>query len=131
MRERYAFPDDPHDICLRHLMEQVNTYAERTDQVSLIIADELQEHDRRRRDLQAYRTYGTPGYRSSTLPRIVDTIHFASSRHSRLLQATDLVVFLHHRREVHTETDRRALAANATLWARIQPKVQHVHTWHP
>lgn len=106
-------------------------YAGRTDQVAMIIADELHEHDRRRRDLQDYKSYGTPGCLSSKLPRIVDSIHFAPSHHSRLIQAGDLVAFLHHRRRVHTETDARAVAANVSLWARLQPKIEHEHMWQP
>lgn len=131
LRERYVSPDDPHDICLQHLMERVDQYAARTDQAAMIIADELHEHDRRRRDLRDYKSYGTPGYLSSTLPRIVDTIHFAPSHHSRLIQAADIVAFMHHRRAVHVESDARAAAANDSLWARIEPRIEHRHEWVP
>lgn len=131
LKERYTYPDDPHDVFLQHLIERVNTYAGQTEQAAMIIADELHEHDRRRRDLQDFKDYGTPGYLSSRLPRIVDTIHFAPSHHSRLIQAADLVAFLHHRRQVHTETDPRATKANDGLWSRIENKIHHQHVWHP
>jgi hypothetical protein len=131
LRARYTNPSDPHDVCLQHLLERVNTYASSTDQAALIIADELHEHDRRRRDLRDFKDYGTPGYLSSKLPRIVDTIHFAPSHHSRLLQAADLVAFLHHRRQVHKETDERAIRANDQLWARISAQIHHEWIWHP
>ena len=129
---RYKRPHDPHDICLQHLLERVNTYAESTDQVALVIADELHEHDRHRRDLRDYKNVGTPGYLSSRLPRIVDTIHFAPSHHSRLIQAADLVAFLHHRRQTNPrEGDPRAARANAALWSRLVPQIEHEQTWHP
>jgi hypothetical protein len=131
LRERYVRPADPHDVCLQHLIERVNRYAGRTDQAALIIADELHEHDRRRTDLRDFKDYGTPGYLSSRLPQIVDTIHFAPSNHSRLLQAADLVAYLHHRRKVHTETDPRAERANNRLWGKIQDSIEHEWTWHP
>lgn len=131
LRERYAYPDDPHDVCLQHLLERVDGYAKRTDQAALIIADELHEHDRRRKDLRDFKDYGTPGYLSSKLPRIVDTIHFAPSHHSRLIQAADLVAFLHHRRQTHKETDTRAAKANNSLWKRIESRLQHEWEWQP
>lgn len=130
--ERYAGrAKDPHDVCLQHLLERVNSYAQRTDQVAMIIADELHEHDRRRRDLSDFKDYGTPGYLSSTLPRIVDTIHFAPSHHSRLIQASDLIAFLHHRIKTGADTDDRAVRANTSLWSRIEAKVEHDWTWTP
>jgi len=128
---RYARCDPPHDVVLQHLLERVNDYANDTDQAALIIADELQEHDRHRRNLSDFRRYGTPGYLSSVLPRIVDTIHFAPSHHSRLIQAADLVAFLHRRRETHVETDPRAERANDALWGRIRPSIRHQHCWFP
>jgi hypothetical protein len=131
LRARYAHPDDPHDVCLQHLLERVDMYATSTDQAALIIADELHEHDRRRRNLTDFKDFGTPGYLSSRLPRIIDTIHFAPSHHSRLIQAADLVAFLHRRRQTHTETDARAAKANSTLWARISANIEHQWTWHP
>lgn len=131
LRERYTHPDDPHDVCLQHLLEKVNGYATGTHQAALVIADELHEHDRRRTDFRDFKDYGTPGYLSSKLPRIVDTIHFAPSHHSRLIQAADLVAFIHQRRNTHTEKDARAAKANETLWARIASSVQHEWIWHP
>jgi hypothetical protein len=131
LRARYIRPDDPHDVCLQHMLERVNDYANATDQAALVIADEIHEHDRRRRDLRDFKDYGTPGYLSSKLPRIVDTIHFAPSHHSRLIQAADLVAFLHHRRQTRTESDPRAEKANATLWRRIAMNIHHERTWRP
>lgn len=128
---RYARCDPPHDVVLQHLLERVDAYASATDQAALVIADELQEHDRHRSNLSDFRRYGTPGYLSSELPRIVDTIHFAPSHHSRLLQAADLVAFLHRRRQTHVETDPRARKANEVLWERIRPKIHHEHCWFP
>lgn len=130
-KKRYVRCDPPHDVCLQHLLERVNGYAKATDQAALVIADELHEHDRHRRNLLDFKDYGTPGYLSSTLPRIVDTIHFAPSHHSRLLQAADLVAFLHRRRKTHIESDARAKRANDKLWQRIVPRIQHQHTWYP
>lgn len=97
----------------------------------MVIADEIHEHDRRRNDLRNYKDYGTPGYLSSQLLRIVDTIHFAPSHHSRLIQAADRVAFLRHRRTAHIETDDRAARANQRLWSKIDQLVEVDRTWRP
>jgi hypothetical protein len=131
LRERYSRPDDPYDVCLQHILEQVDKYADRTDQAALVIADELHEHDRRRRNLRDFRKDGTPGYLSSRLPRIVDTIHFAPSHHSRLIQAADLIAYLHHRRRTAPEADARAERANRSLWSRLVERIEHEHMWCP
>jgi hypothetical protein len=130
-RTRYVRPDPPHGVVLQHVLEQVNLYARATDQAALIIADEVQDQTRHRMNLGAFRRYGTPGYLRSRLPRIVDTIHFAPSHHSRLLQAADLVAFLHRRRQTQVETDPRAARANDLLWNRIRDQVHHEHCWFP
>lgn len=128
---RYVRPQHPHDVCLQHLLERVDGYAQRTAQAALVIADELNEHERRRSDFRTFKEWGTPGYLSSTLPRIVDTIHFAPSHHSRLLQAVDLIAYLRHRMLTQTESDPRATRANETLWAKLAAVIEHERTWYP
>ncbi|WP_394252312.1 DUF3800 domain-containing protein [Arthrobacter pityocampae] len=76
----------------------------------LIIADEEADYENRRRALAEYRVSGTPGtYLKSRLPGILDTIHFAPSHHSRLLQAIDCTLFIHQRLSMKTDTDARAI----------------------
>jgi hypothetical protein len=131
LRQRYARPEDPHTVVLGHLLERISECAERHDEYALVIADEVDEQARHRSDLSIYRMTGTGGYRSSRLPRIVDTLHFAPSQASRLVQAADMIVFLHRRMELHRTGDKRALRANHALWARVEPRVVHRHCWQP
>jgi hypothetical protein len=130
-RERYNDPHPPHEVVLGHLLERVNTYAGGERAHALILADEVHAQERHRTNFRGFRDGGTPGYRSSTLPRLLDTIHFAPSHHSRLLQAADLVTFMHRRRCVHTEPDARARAANDRIWSKIEPALEHVMCWEP
>ncbi|GAB1646860.1 DUF3800 domain-containing protein [Krasilnikovia sp. MM14-A1259] len=130
-RSRYVSPDPPHQVVLQHLLERVDEYASNRGKHVLVIADEVGEQSKHRADLQRYLRRGTAGYRSRRLTHIVDTMHFAPSSASRLVQAIDLVVFLYRRRQSHTETDERASRANAQLWARVEPKVVHRHCWYP
>ena len=131
LRERYKHPEEPHSLVLLHLLERINEYGMRHQEHLLVIADEVGEQARHRSDLALYRRRGTWGYRSAQLTQIVDTLHFAPSHASRLLQAVDLVVFLYRRIQDHTETDARAARANSTLWRRIEDKISHEDCWYP
>jgi len=131
LAKRYTSPKPAHDIVLSHLLERVDAYAAKEQQLALVIADEVDNPARHRADLTRYRTDGTGGYRSRQITRIVDTLHFAPSHSSRLVQAVDLVTFLHRRLTTVTESDRRAAAANERMWSWVQPRVYHTWCWNP
>lgn len=87
------------------------------------MADEIPGAAGHQRDLSFYQRKGTTGYRSRKLTRIVDTLYFAPSTASRLLQAADLVAYPHHRIQVSGwGTDTRASNANKLLWATFSPR---------
>jgi hypothetical protein len=113
------------------LVERVDEYAEGIGQNALLIADEVDQQDSYRRDLWRYQRSATWGYRSRQITRVVDTLHFAPSSSSRLVQAADLVAFLARRIATHTETDSRSKQAYAAMWARIAPKIWHQGCWWP
>lgn len=123
--------DHPHSVVLTHLIERVDEYAERVGQNALLIADEVAGQDSYRRDLWQYQRSATWGYRQRQITRVIDTLHFAPSHSSRLVQAADLVAFLARRIATHTETDPRAKQEYATMWKRIEPKIWHQHCWVP
>lgn len=123
--------DHPHSIVLTHVLERVDECALRHDDLALIIADEVDGQDQYRREFSHYCKVGTWGYKGRQLTRIVDTMHFAPSSSSRLVQAADLIAFLHRRIESHGDVDERATRANARLWSRIEPKISHKWFWVP
>jgi hypothetical protein len=131
LHQRYDAPDPPHSIALTFLLERIDEYAARVDELVLVIADEVNGQDEHRRSLWSYQRSGTWGYRARRLERIVDTIHFAPSSSSRLVQAADLVAFFYRRLRVHTELDDRAKRANDALWGRIEPQVHWSRCWFP
>lgn len=130
-RLRYSHPHPPHEVALGHLLERIDTASGAWGAHALVLADEVHNSERHRTNFRDFRTEGTPGYRSSTLPRLLDTIHFAPSHHSRLLQAADLVTFLYRRRCVHVESDERARAVSDLIWSHVAPVVEHEHCWRP
>jgi len=123
--------DHPHSIVLTHLIERVDEYVASRGENTILIADEVAAQDSYRRDLWHYQRRETWGYRARKIERVLDTIHFAPSSSSRLVQAADLIAFLARRIETHTETDERARKANEGLWARIRPSIHHNHCWYP
>jgi hypothetical protein len=130
-RTRYAAPDPPHTVVLQHLLERIDECATRLGDYALVIADEVDGQATHRADLSAYREVGTRGYRHRKLTRIVDTLHFAPSHASRLVQAADVIAFLYRRVHTHQETDERSRKAKVAMWKRLQPRVHHELCWFP
>lgn len=123
--------DHPHSVVLNFLLEDIDRCAEALGHDALVIADEVDGQDGYRRDLWSYQNTATWGYRGRKLTRVLDTIHFAPSTSSRLLQTADLVAFMHRRRETHTETDPRSEKAWAEMWQTITPNLFNVKCWYP
>lgn len=130
-RRRYSDPFPPHQVVLAQLLERVNDHALERKALALVIADEIPQADDHRTAFREYQESGTGGYLSSTLPRLVDTIHFAPSKSSRLLQAADLVAYLYRRLQSGQDTSERVRTTNAKLWSYVEPKVVHCHCWEP
>jgi hypothetical protein len=131
-RQRYkdrAYP--PHEVVLEHLCERIDHRAKVHDQKALMIADEVDDPKQLRLDLWHYQRYSTSGYRSQQIKHIVDTIHFAPSHASRLVQGADLLAFLARRRRVHTETDPAMQRTVDTMWSHIEPRIRHNFIWTP
>ncbi len=131
LNQRYAQPDHPHGIVLGHLIERINDHAEARDTHSLMIADEIDERDTYQRDLWLCQRNGSWGYRARPIDRVIDTLYFAPSRASRLLQAADLAVYLYRRIHAHVEADARAEQAWKALWERLEPSIAYAWCWMP
>lgn len=131
LRERYTSPYPPHQVVLMHTLEQIDATAKAAGDLALIIADEVDGQSDHRRQLWEWQHYATEGYLARQIAYVIDTMHFVPSCDNRLVQAADLIAFLHRRRKTHIETDARAKRANDALWARIEPQVRHEWCWHP
>ena len=118
----------PHELALRFLLESLQSYAEQKNERILAIADEIHTAERHRTRLKAYRNSGT--LEGSHLDRIFDTLYFGPSRHSRLLQAADLLTYIYLRRSTIIEHSVRAGMANRRIWKPIEPTVV-VETVYP
>jgi hypothetical protein len=130
LARRYGKSTDPYSVVMTHLLERIDEYAAERGDLALMIADEVAVPESYRQDLRRYQEHGTWGYRARVLTRVVDTLHFAPSSASRLLQAADLVAYMYQKVK-RGARDERATRANEAIWAIVAPKIRHMHCWHP
>ena len=128
-QQRYSVGTDIHGTVLPWVLERVQNDAAARDDLALVIADEHQLRERYRSAMREYQRWGTSGWKPAVLDRIADTLHFAPSHASRLLQAADLVSYAHSQTK-RTHPDSRAEAANNRIWATLEPVIKEATCWN-
>lgn len=122
----------PEQVAFQHLLQRVDSIATREETYALIIADNRSDRERHRDHFALYQTHGTPGvYMHTNLPRLLDTVHFAPSGRSRLLQAADILAFIYRRCLTTTEADARAAKVMDDAWSQLS-RTGHLYdigTW--
>lgn len=132
--ERYSLSDNPHRLALKFLIEKIDRKLEDFDSFGIIICDETGsalEKDAYRDLLREIQVDGTGGPYARKIVRIVDTLHFVSSKKSRGIQAIDLITFLHRRISVHTHASDAEYQFTQMLWGKVRDKVVYQRTWAP
>lgn len=117
----------PHRVAIDFLAQSCNSLALGRNTHFLAIADEIDQADTLRASYWDFQNYGTMSPWTGKIDRSVDALHFAPSKHSRLLQAADLVSYLHFRKRRSDVKDPRSVKATEELWDIIADKV---HAWH-
>jgi hypothetical protein len=119
-RSHYPVRFPPEQVCFQHILQRVNKLAEGRGTYALVIADERGDRERHRERFATYQTEGTPGvYMHTTLGSLLDTVHFAPSHHSRMLQAADMLAFTYRRYQTVKETDARAQRIMERMWSKM------------
>ena len=133
LNARYRYPRPPHAVVLGHLLERIDEYTVRTGQTdpTIVVADEIGTQDDHQRAFAGYQANGTEGCRSSKLEHLSAPINFASSAGSDGLQAVDLAVYVHFRRERVQNAHPAARRTLERQWREIEPAVEHVWEWLP
>ena len=116
LQRRYTAPHHPHREALDTLAQSLNELAQERDTDFLAIADEVDQSRTLRADYWDLQRVDTLSRYGGKLDRAVDALHFAPSQHSWLLQAADLVSYLHFRIRRIPVTDARSVKASADLW---------------
>lgn len=115
-KKRYG-STDPYRWEFMNLLERLNERLRVRREYAVVIADQQHEHrERLQRDVVDAHEFGTGGYRSQKLERVLDTAHFVDSKLSRMTQLADMAAFILRRRaSMPTESDARAEAAMSKL----------------
>ena len=119
-RESYPVNFPPEQVCFQHILQRADSLARGRNTHALVIADERGDRDRHRERFAMYQTSGTPGvYMHTMLDRLLDTVHFAPSHHSRMLQAADMLAFVYQRVRTVEESDPRTKVVMDRIWGSI------------
>lgn len=130
-RAHCAAPGPPSEVVLQHLLEQIDVHARSNGEQVLVICDEVDDANRQRDRLRDFRAGGTSDFGAARLGNILDTLHFAPSCHSRLVQAADLVAFLWRRRLSVVESSPKKAVVVERIWRLVEPAVIHQHHHRP
>jgi hypothetical protein len=101
---KYQYPHPPYRLGLMLVLERFCEYLDTVDDLGLVFGDfEADEVTSAVVDFSAYKNMGrTPMYFGRPLGRLLDTVYFTQSHHSRFLQIADLLVYMAGRYE-HTK----------------------------
>lgn len=131
LKQRYDGGADPHSVTLTFALERIDIQAAEQETVALVIADEVgRRQPAYRRRFREYQRSGTWGWKSRVLEHLVDTIHFAPSNSSRLIQAADMVSYTRHQKDRKTG-QKRAREFYMEQWEKLEPKVTEDSCWDP
>jgi len=122
---------NPHRVAWRYAIESVDELG--GEGPILVVADEHAETEHALRgDIRSYIEWGTGGWKSRTIEKVIPELKFLDSRTNELLQAADLVAYLHLRRQTfEEERDSRSQAAREMLWRKVVPFVRVERIWDP
>ncbi len=83
------------------LLERFCDLLDDYDERAVIFGDyEKDEMGRDVTDFSSFQARGVTQYRGRSLDRLIDTLYFTQSHHSRLLQLADVVLYLVHRFDI-------------------------------
>jgi hypothetical protein len=100
-RRKYTYPIPEYRLGLMLILERSCDYLDKVEDIGLVFGDyEKDEITRSILDFSQFKTIGkTPMHFGRPLGRLLDTVYFTQSHHSRFLQVADVVVFMAQRFE--------------------------------
>ncbi len=122
-RQKYRYPEPEYHLGLMLALERFCDFLEEHDESGIVFGDyEKDEITRAVLDFSQFKVSGkTPMHRGRPLGRLIDTIYFTHSHHSRFLQVADVVVFLANRFEApNPERSKWHETEGLALWNRLK-----------
>jgi hypothetical protein len=100
-RGKYRYPEPEYQLGLMLILERFRDFLDKNNDIGIVFGDyEKDEITKAVLDFSQFKFAGkTPMYFGRPLGRLVDTIYFTHSHHSRFLQIADVVVYLANRFE--------------------------------
>lgn len=98
---KYKYPTPPYRLGLMLILERFCEYLDSVDDLGLVFGDyEADEVTGAIVDFSEFKAHGkTPMYFGRPLGRLLDTVYFTQSHHSRFLQVADLLIYMAGRYE--------------------------------
>lgn len=104
-------PPPRSQVAWRLLLDDIEDHARAHGDIALVIADDIPRDERRRREFAVHQQDSTIGdFSRLNDSALLDTVYFATSRKSRLIQAIDCVLFMLHRKWTVTTGSLRQLS---------------------
>lgn len=122
-RQKYAFPTPEYRLGLMLILERFCDYLEKVDGLGAVFGDyEKDEISRAILDFAEFKVSGkTPMYYGRALGRLIDTVYFTHSHHSRFLQLADVIIYMAGRFENMSERPAKWHEAQVfDLWGKIK-----------
>ncbi len=132
-RKKYAYPTPEYRLGLMIILKRFCDYLEKGDGLGAVLGDyEKDEITRAIIDFSEFKVSGsTPMYHGRHLGRLIDTVYFTHSHHSRFLQVSDVLVYMagRYERELNPQTKWHDIQVHA-IWEKIKASTDiKIQSW--
>jgi hypothetical protein len=131
-RAKYKYPELEYHLGLMLILERFCDYLDHVNDIGIVFGDyEKDEIAKSVLDFSQFKIRGkTPMYFGRPLGRLVDTIYFTHSHHSRFLQVADMIVFLAGRYEnITSEPTKWHDKKIKEVWDSIKKGNYYIQHW--
>jgi hypothetical protein len=133
LRFRYSYPDSPHEITHKNLMDAIDRFAEHKGEKVRIYSDQIVTQKRLQILFSQYRVLSTGGYSPRYLREILSIEYVQSHLHPGI-QIVDLCAFLYRRFDEHVENSDETRRQVVGMWKILAPLIHPYHSprvWRP
>jgi hypothetical protein len=129
LRDRYPNPYPVHELALAQALESADEYLAKRLDHAIVVADEHHTAEDGRRRFRRMTLGPNAGYSARKITRLVDTIYFGPSHHSRLLQAADVATFFTNRLNTIEVEASAAQATMRKIQASLGSCTERIYIW--
>lgn len=133
LKNRYKYPDSPHEITHKNLLDALDRYAESCNEKVWVISDQIHLQTRLQQLFSIYQIISTGGLFPRYLTNILEIEHVQSHQHSGI-QIIDLCAFIFRRFDEHIEGSEKTRKEVIGMWELLGPLIDpkfHPRVWRP